>query len=306
MQHEVEHLSLEWHTALENSPFDDEGAFRLALLNEQEKQHLSRLKQQLTIQLERSLALEEQARESLDRIHGAEHAKLWSQLPMAEVQQQLVALGQQLDALRDQQTELRVSLKHDRQLRQQQANLLERMAQQQLEYDDLSYLNALIGSKNGDAFRKFAQGLTLDHLVHLANRQLHKLHSRYQLQRKATGVLELEVLDLWQGDEVRDTRTLSGGESFLVSLALALGLSDLVSHKTSIESLFLDEGFGTLDSETLDTALNALDNLNASGKMIGVISHIEAMKERIPVQIRVKKSNGLGVSRLAAEYAISS
>jgi exonuclease SbcC len=83
-----------------------------------------------------------------------------------------------------------------------------------------------------------------------------------------------------------------------VSLALALALSDLVSHKTSIESLFLDEGFGTLDSETLDTALNALDRLNASGKMIGVISHIEAMKERIPVQIKVQKMNGLGISRL--------
>ena len=81
-------------------------------------------------------------------------------------------------------------------------------------------------------------------------------------------------------------------------MALALALSDLVSHKTSIESLFLDEGFGTLDSETLDTALNALDRLNASGKMIGVISHIEAMKERIPVQIKVQKMNGLGISRL--------
>lgn len=84
----------------------------------------------------------------------------------------------------------------------------------------------------------------------------------------------------------------------MVSLALALALSDLVSHKTSIDSLFLDEGFGTLDAETLDTALDALDSLNASGKTIGVISHVEAMKDRIPVQIKVKKINGLGVSRL--------
>ena len=88
----------------------------------------------------------------------------------------------------------------------------------------------------------------------------------------------------------------------LVSLALALALSDLVSHKTSIDSLFLDEGFGTLDSETLDMALDALDNLNASGKMIGVISHIEAMKERIPVQIKVTKRSGLGVSELEKQY----
>jgi ABC-type lipoprotein export system ATPase subunit len=80
-----------------------------------------------------------------------------------------------------------------------------------------------------------------------------------------------------------------------VSLALALALSDLVSHKTKIDSLFLDEGFGTLDRETLDIALDALDNLNASGKMIGVISHVEALKERIPVQIEIKKMSGLGL-----------
>ncbi len=112
------------------------------------------------------------------------------------------------------------------------------------------------------------------------------------------------MVDTWQADAVRDTRTLSGGESFLVSLALALALSDLVSHKTRIDSLFLDEGFGTLDSETLDTALDALDALNATGKTIGVISHVEAMKERIPVQIKVKKINGLGYSRLDKEYAV--
>lgn len=163
---------------------------------------------------------------------------------------------------------------------------------------------SLIGSKEGDKFRKFAQGLTLDNLVHLANQQLTRLHGRYLLQRKASEALEVEVVDTWQADAVRDTRTLSGGESFLVSLALALALSDLVSHKTRIDSLFLDEGFGTLDSETLDTALDALDALNASGKTIGVISHVEAMKERIPVQIKVKKINGLGYSKLESAFAM--
>jgi len=138
----------------------------------------------------------------------------------------------------------------------------------------------------------------LDHLTHLANRHLQRLHGRYVLQRKAEGELEVEIVDTWQGDTTRDTRTLSGGETFLVSLALALALSDLVSTKTSIDSLFLDEGFGTLDAETLDTALDALDNLNASGKMIGVISHVEGMKERIPVQIQVCKGTGVGVSIL--------
>ena len=200
------------------------------------------------------------------------------------------------------QGEVRHLLASDQQKREQQAELFNQIDVARQDYDDISYLHSLIGSQKGDKFRRFAQGLTLDHLVYLANRQLDRLHGRYLLQRKQSEALELQVLDTWQGDNVRDTKTLSGGEGFLVSLALALALSDLVSHKTSIESLFLDEGFGTLDSETLDTALNALDQLNASGKMIGVISHIEAMKERIPVQIKVQKMNGLGISRLDGQF----
>jgi exonuclease SbcC len=97
----------------------------------------------------------------------------------------------------------------------------------------------------------------------------------------------MEVIDSFQGDVVRPVNTLSGGESFIVSLALALGLSELASKNISIDSLFLDEGFGTLDEENLDIALNALTLLQNSGKMIGVISHVEALKERIPLQIKI-------------------
>ncbi|REG79423.1 AAA family ATPase [Marinomonas pollencensis] len=168
----------------------------------------------------------------------------------------------------------------------------------------LERLNYLIGSADGAKFRRFAQGLTLDHLVYLSNQHLLVLHKRYQLQRKQDEALALSVVDTWQANASRDTKTLSGGESFLVSLALALALSDLVSHKTSIDSLFLDEGFGTLDNETLESALDALDNLQSSGKTIGIISHIQALKERIPVQIRLTKQGGLGVSRLSAEFAV--
>src|SRR5690606_2230250 len=110
--------------------------------------------------------------------------------------------------------------------------------------------------------------------------------------------LELVVLDTWQADSIRDTKTLSGGESFLVSLALALALSDLVSNKTRIDSLFLDEGFGTLDADTLDSALSALDGLNASGKMIGIMSDVEALKQSIRVQIQLEKQQELGYSQI--------
>ena len=221
-----------------------------------------------------------------------------------DYQQQLTWLSEQIDILMRNQGSLEQQLHADAQLRITQQQLLEQIAKDQQTHDDWAYLNHLIGSADGNKFRRFAQGLTLDHLVFLANKQLNRLHGRYSLQRKTSEALELMVIDSWQGDTLRDTKTLSGGESFLVSLALALALSDLVSHKTSIDSLFLDEGFGTLDSETLDIALSALDNLNASGKMIGVISHIEAMKERIPVQIQVTKANGLGFSHLAKQFEV--
>ncbi|CAA6824071.1 MAG: Exonuclease SbcC, partial [uncultured Sulfurovum sp.] len=150
-------------------------------------------------------------------------------------------------------------------------------------------LNEMIGSANGDKFAKFAQGITLDQLIYLANQHLKILSSRYELQRSldSNKLLEIEVIDGFQGDVRRPVSTLSGGESFIVSLALALGLSALASQKISIDSLFLDEGFGTLDSDSLEMALTALNALQSSGKMVGVISHVEALKERIGLQIRV-------------------
>jgi exonuclease SbcC len=210
----------------------------------------------------------------------------------------------ELKRLNTQQGAIQHALDSDKKRRKSQQKLVDNIVKQRQEYNDWAHLNGLIGSADGAKFRKFAQGLTLDHLVHLSNQQLSRLHERYQLARKKGDALELQVIDTWQLDSQRDTTTLSGGESFLVSLALALALSDLVSHKTSIDSLFLDEGFGTLDSDTMEIALDALDNLNASGKMIGVISHIEAMKARIPVQIEVKKMAGMGVSQLADEFRV--
>lgn len=150
-------------------------------------------------------------------------------------------------------------------------------------------LNEMIGSASGDKFAKFAQGITLDQLIYLANQHLKILSRRYELQRslEENKLLEIEVIDGFQGDVLRPVSTLSGGESFIVSLALALGLSALASQKISIDSLFLDEGFGTLDNDSLEMALNALNALQSSGKMVGVISHVEALKERIALQVQV-------------------
>lgn len=153
-------------------------------------------------------------------------------------------------------------------------------------------LNTLIGSKDGKKYRVFAQGLTLDLLLHHANQALATMNERYILctdDSHDKTALQIYVIDTAQGGELRSTKNLSGGESFIISLALAIGLSMMNSDKVSIDSLFLDEGFGTLDEETLDIALATLSALHTKGQMIGIISHISSLKEQISTQIIVKK-----------------
>jgi exonuclease SbcC len=283
-----------WLSALQASPFADQAALEAALLPTPERQRIAALRDTLHTAQQRASALHQAA--------SAKHAGLQSQ---ALTPQTLDALGARLAELKEKRANHsekigahRALLNRDTELRANQKALVMEIGSQTAETDLWQRLDDLIGSAKGDKFRKFAQGLTLDHLLQLANKHLARLHGRYLLRRKSTGELELEIVDAWQGDTARDTRTLSGGEGFLVSLALALALSDLVSNKTAIDSLFLDEGFGSLDGDTLEIALTALDSLNASGKMIGIISHVEAMKERIAAQIRVEKGGGVGHSRL--------
>jgi DNA repair protein SbcC/Rad50 len=287
-----EKTSSAWTSALSKSLFADEQAFSKALLPNEERERLQRLKRELdelstTVRTLRTNAENHRADLLKDPKTDQDAELLQSTLDG------MIATSRTLS---EEKGSLRTKLENDDRLRLEKQALFQQIDAQRTRYDLWQRLSSLIGSADGAKYRKFAQGLTLDHLIYLANRQLVQLHGRYQLNRKLAGDLEMEVLDMWQGDVARDTRTLSGGESFLVSLALALALSDLVSFKTSIDSLFLDEGFGTLDGETLEIALNALDSLNASGKMIGVISHVEALKERIPLQIRVAKSVGIGFS----------
>ncbi|NLN60872.1 MAG: AAA family ATPase [Deltaproteobacteria bacterium] len=153
-------------------------------------------------------------------------------------------------------------------------------------------LHALIGSADGKKYRNFAQGLTFEMMIGHAYRQLQKMTDRYLLIRDDTQPLDLNVVDNYQAGEIRSTKNLSGGESFIVSLSLALGLSHMASRNVRVDSLFLDEGFGTLDEETLDTALETLAGLQQDGKLIGVISHVPALKERISAQIQVTPQSG--------------
>lgn len=150
-------------------------------------------------------------------------------------------------------------------------------------------LNVLLGSADGGKFKAIAQGYTLDILLVYANTHLEELSKRYKLQR-IPDTLALQVVDNDMLGEIRTVHSLSGGESFLISLSLALGLSSLSSNRMKIESLFIDEGFGSLDIDTLSIAMDALENLQTQGRKIGVISHVAEMTERITTRVQVIKS----------------
>ena len=187
--------------------------------------------------------------------------------------------------------------RQDDELRARAVELEKDIARQVAAWTVWRALSDLIGSSDGKAFRKFAQGLTLDALVEHANRHLATLARRYRLERVPNQDLDLQVIDQDMADEVRSVNSLSGGESFLVSLALALGLASLSAERIRVDSLFIDEGFGSLDSDTLEEAIAALDALQSDGRQVGVISHVSGLAERLGVQVRVLPQ-GTGRSRV--------
>ena len=204
--------------------------------------------------------------------------------------EQLAAIHQQLGQRQERLSSHRSGL-------ERHAALAQELEKQQQEARRWRGLAEVIGSADGKKFSEFAQGLTLARLVDLANRHLTRLTDRYHILRNPAEHLDLLILDEYQAGSTRSMNSLSGGESFLVSLALALGLSELAGRKTQIDTLFIDEGFGTLDPDALDVALTALEMLQGTGKTIGIISHVEALKERVSTQINVRKGAG-GVSSI--------
>lgn len=194
--------------------------------------------------------------------------------------------------------ELKVKIRDNTINKEKAANKLAELNRQTSIVEKWEKLNSLIGEKTGNKFASFVQGITFTKVVDLANEQLGIMTDRYRLQTDPEDPLGLKIVDYYQAENIRPTTNLSGGEKFLVSLALALGLSNLSSRKTNVDSLFLDEGFGALDDDKLDTALNALDKIQQGGKLIGVISHVKALQERIGTQIQVTTKSG-GRSKLS-------
>jgi DNA repair protein SbcC/Rad50 len=204
------------------------------------------------------------------------------------------------DAVQKKLDDLRVQLGADDRVRRQRAELQPRLVAAEHTHGVNQALDDLIGSSSGDEFAVFAQGLTLDLLLLEANRRLAELARRYRLQRNPEAKLDFVVVDLDLGGTRRSVQTLSGGETFLVSLALALALATLAAPRSRVETLFLDEGFGTLDAPSLEIALGALDSLQATGCQVGVISHVDGIAERIGAQVVVQPEGG-GQSRVFAQ-----
>jgi exonuclease SbcC len=243
------------------------------------------------------VAAAQHALTELNQQHQIEQARALTAEPAAVVNEQLAMSNELLAALNQQLGQRQQRLHDHRAGQERHAQLAADLERQQQEARRWRRLAELIGSADGKKFSEFAQGLTLARLVELANRHLARLNDRYHIQRNPEEHLDLLIVDDYQAGASRSMNSLSGGESFLVSLALALGLSELAGRKTQIDTLFIDEGFGTLDPDTLDVALSALETLQGSGKMIGIISHVEALKERVSTQIHVRRGAG-GISTL--------
>lgn len=205
------------------------------------------------------------------------------------------------EAVRTEFTSKKLVLAEDDSRREKSSALLEELERQQTSARLWGQLAELIGSADGKKFRNYAQQFTLDILLGYANRHLQELVRRYRLER-VKDTLALLVVDQDMGDEVRSIHSLSGGESFLVSLALALGLASLSSNRVRVESLFIDEGFGSLDADTLSIAMHALDSLQSQGRKVGVITHVQEMSERIGTKVMVQRvAGGKSLVRIESE-----
>ncbi|MEO5362384.1 MAG: hypothetical protein H7838_01980, partial [Magnetococcus sp. DMHC-8] len=277
-----------WQVRLTAAGFADEADYLAACLSEESRTALQQQARQLADEQTEWLA-----REREKRTHWAvEQAKRLTEQSRPELDQTITRLVAEQRALQQAIGGIRQRLSDNARQQQRRHAQIQSLAAQQQECQRWERLHELIGSADGKKYRNFAQGLTFEVMIGYANRQLLKLTDRYLLIRNERQPLDLNVIDSYQGGEMRSTRNLSGGESFVVSLALALGLSHMTSRRVQVDSFFLDEGFGTLDAESLGTALDALAGLHREGKLIGLISHVPAMMERIDTQIRVMPQTG--------------
>ena len=277
-----------YSAALEQIGFSDEKQFLEARLTIDERETLSSQAKKLD---DAQTELKARKKDRETRL-STEIEKKTTEKTLEELELQLKEYEKSLKELRDAIVTFKHKLIENTKAKERIKEKRSAIEAQTKECHRWEKLHGLIGSVDGKKYRNFAQGLTFEVMVSHANLQLEKMTDRYLLIRDEEQPLELNVVDNYQAGEIRSTKNLSGGESFIVSLTLALGLSKMASRKVRVDSLFLDEGFGTLDEEALETALETLSGLQQDGKLIGIISHVSALKERISTQISIAPVSG--------------
>jgi len=264
--------------------FEDESIFILSRLPVDQR---STLNKRATALDKKLTDIETRKKDRKTRLHQ-EIAKKMTMVSLDDLQRELMKTRENLKALGEEVGALKQKRLDNKTARVKLKEKIQLIDAQRKECSRWDALHSLIGSADGKKYRNFAQGITFEVMVSHANKQLERMSDRYLLVRDEKQPLELNIVDNYQAGEIRSTKNLSGGESFIVSLSLALGLSNMASRNVRVDSLFLDEGFGTLDEDALEISLEALSGLHQKGKLIGVISHVPALKERISTQINVR------------------
>lgn len=287
--HDIRSCLEEFLTLIRQAGFADEETYTAALMKQEEILRLEKVWEDIRTEETRI----GERKTSAQTRYEEEQKKNLTTKPVQELKEVLDLFQKQKDQFKEDIGKNQEKLiRHEEMVREQSERIAIRDAHQR-EVDKWHRLYDLIGSADGKKFRVFAQGLTFCILLSHANQHLKRITDRYILIQDKDLPLDMQVIDTWQGGVIRSVKNLSGGEIFMVSLALALGLSHMASQNVRVDSLFLDEGFGTLDDDALETALSTLSGLEQEGKLIGVISHVSALKERIPVRISIEKgTNG--------------
>lgn len=281
---ELEELEENFRRKLEAQNFADEGAFTASL---RDAGILAGLREESQAVAGRMSALQA-VRENIAGMLDAKTALYTGDMTLEEAERVFRTQEKELERLYGDIGTLQQKLKDTETLKAKVADIECEYSEQQKTSERWNALSKLIGSADGDIFRIFAQKITLELVVNNANDYLRKINGRYILMLTPDSTaLELSVIDYEQAGKIRPTENLSGGERFIISLALALGLSQISGSKARVDSLFLDEGFGSLDEDSLVTALEALGEVKREGRIIGIISHIQTLKDRIAAQINV-------------------
>lgn len=284
----LEAAQKQWNAQRSLAGFEADALWQSALLPEDEVQRREQRDASL-LEEQKKLAQDIAAmQKDLEELCDKARPEVQLETVLAEIE----GLDARLAALNEEKGRLDAKIERDDEERARLVGQLATVAGQEKKLALWSQLNDLIGSANGQKYRTFVQSMTFETLLFHANRALARISQRYILKKDAVSPLKLNVIDTYQGGVERSADNLSGGESFLVSLALALGLSEMASRSVRVESLFLDEGFGSLDPDTLEDAMNALAALQSEGKMIGIISHVGEVRERISTRIDVTPVSG--------------